>query len=106
MSTPVNVGDVIAGKYQVERVIGTGGMGIVHRDLKPANLFLASRMDGSPQIKIIDFGISKVIGGGEGDGEMTATAVMMGSPLYMAPEQMASARDVDARADIWSLGVI
>jgi serine/threonine-protein kinase len=79
--------------------------GIIHRDLKPGNLFLARRMDGSPQIKVIDFGISKVVGG-DGDGEMTATAVMMGSPLYMAPEQMASARDVDARADIWSMGVI
>ncbi|MFO0758116.1 MAG: protein kinase [Byssovorax sp.] len=84
--------------------------GIVHRDLKPGNLFLIKKNDGSPSIKIIDFGISKVgpsaEGPVDGTGEMTQTAVMMGSPLYMAPEQMASARDVDARADIWSLGVL
>ena len=82
--------------------------GIIHRDLKPSNLFLIKRNDGSPSIKLIDFGISKVqLPGADGaEGEMTATAVMMGSPLYMAPEQMASARDVDARADIWSLGII
>jgi serine/threonine-protein kinase len=83
--------------------------GIIHRDLKPSNLFLIQRLDGSPSIKLIDFGISKLVSGGEGEGgggEMTQTAVMMGSPLYMAPEQMASARDVDGRADIWSLGII
>jgi serine/threonine-protein kinase len=84
--------------------------GIVHRDLKPGNLFLIHKNDGTPSIKIIDFGISKVGKTGDppvdGTGEMTQTAVMMGSPLYMAPEQMASARDVDARADIWSLGVL
>jgi serine/threonine-protein kinase len=83
-------------------------IGIIHRDLKPSNLFLIKRLDGTPSIKLIDFGISKVtLPGAEGaEGEMTATAVMMGSPLYMAPEQMASARDVDGRADIWSLGII
>ena len=82
--------------------------GIIHRDLKPSNLFLIQRLDGTPSIKLIDFGISKIlVPGADGDaGEMTATAVMMGSPLYMAPEQMASARDVDGRADIWSLGII
>jgi serine/threonine protein kinase len=83
-------------------------IGIVHRDLKPSNLFLIRRIDGTPSVKLIDFGISKIqLPGSDGDqGEMTGTAVMMGSPLYMAPEQMASARDVDGRADIWSLGVI
>jgi serine/threonine-protein kinase len=80
--------------------------GIVHRDLKPSNLFVIKRIDGSPSVKLIDFGISKIQLEAEGDGEMTATAVMMGSPLYMAPEQMASARDVDGRADIWSVGII
>jgi serine/threonine-protein kinase len=78
--------------------------GIVHRDLKPANLFLTTRPDGTPAIKILDFGISKV-GSGEGPG-MTRTSALMGSPNYMAPEQLRSARDVDARADIWALGII
>jgi serine/threonine-protein kinase len=77
--------------------------GVVHRDLKPGNLVLTQRSDGAPLVKIIDFGISKLAGS---DGEMTESAVMMGSPLYTSPEQMESARDVDARADVWSLGVV
>ncbi|MCG8418656.1 MAG: protein kinase [Proteobacteria bacterium] len=82
--------------------------GIVHRDLKPDNLFLTRRPDGSPLIKVLDFGISKLYE--PGDHELgvgrTHGAVVMGSPAYMAPEQARSARDVDLRADIWSLGVI
>jgi serine/threonine protein kinase len=82
-------------------------LGIVHRDLKPSNLFLVRRSDGSPSVKILDFGISKVTGGGpQSDLSMTKTAVAMGSPLYMSPEQMESARDTDARTDIWAIGVI
>jgi serine/threonine-protein kinase len=91
-----------------EALADAHSIGIVHRDLKPSNLFVIKRLDGSPSIKLIDFGISKITDpSAEGAaGEMTATAVMMGSPLYMAPEQMASARDVDGRADIWSLGIL
>lgn len=82
--------------------------GIIHRDLKPANLFLTYRKDGSPCVKVLDFGISKVLDGvTEGaEIEMTGTRQMMGSPLYMSPEQAKSARDVDARTDIWALGAI
>jgi len=81
--------------------------GIVHRDLKPANLFLARYPDGTPCVKILDFGISKIIGGAEGrELDMTRTTAIMGSPYYMSPEQMRSTRNVDARADIWALGVI
>ncbi|XXX71927.1 serine/threonine-protein kinase [Sorangium sp. So ce134] len=79
--------------------------GIVHRDLKPANLFLTRRADGSPCVKVLDFGISKVVTGGS-DPRITDTTAVMGSPLYMSPEQLKSSRDVDARTDIWSLGVI
>jgi hypothetical protein len=83
--------------------------GIVHRDLKPANLFIAKDGRGLPCLKVLDFGISKFTApqgqGGETTG-LTGTAVAMGSPVYMPPEQMRSARDVDARADLWSLGVI
>ena len=78
--------------------------GIVHRDLKPANLFLTARRDGSSCVKVLDFGISKL--SGPCDPEMTTTQTMMGSPTYMSPEQMRSARSVDARSDVWSLGVI
>lgn len=76
--------------------------GIVHRDLKPANLFLAKRSDGTEHVKLLDFGISK-LPSAEG---MTATSATMGTPIYMSPEQVESARDVDARTDVWSLGVI
>jgi len=80
-------------------------MGIVHRDLKPANLFLTRRFDGSTSVKVLDFGIAKAFDTPEAN-ELTSATTMIGSPLYMSPEQMANAADVDARADIWSLGVI
>ena len=79
-------------------------LGIVHRDLKPANLFLGERADGSPLVKVLDFGISKVAGGSRS--QLTSASVLMGSPRYMSPEQMVSAKDVDARTDVWALGVI
>jgi serine/threonine protein kinase len=88
-----------------EAIAEAHSLGIIHRDLKPANLFVSKRADGSAVVKVIDFGISKVAEA-EGEVEMTKTDVMMGSPVYMAPEQMISARDVDVRADVWSLGVI
>ena len=80
-------------------------LGIVHRDLKPANLFLSHRADGSPCIKVLDFGISKMVNSLSNPG-MTKTTAVMGSPLYMSPEQMKSSKDVDHRTDIWSLGAI
>jgi serine/threonine-protein kinase len=80
--------------------------GIVHRDLKPANLFLTMRSDHTKLIKVFDFGISKSLTGSNSDQSLTRTAALVGSPLYMSPEQLESARDVDLRTDIWSLGVI
>ena len=81
--------------------------GIVHRDLKLSNLFVASYPDGAPCIKVLDFGISKYnIPGSDPDLSMTSTAAVMGSPLYMSPEQMRSTRNVDGRSDIWALGII
>tara|TARA_R110002096_G_scaffold44526_13_gene120499 strand:- start:79606 stop:81150 length:1545 start_codon:yes stop_codon:yes gene_type:complete len=79
--------------------------GIVHRDLKPENLFLTKRLDGTPVVKVLDFGVSKVA---EVAGEVstTRTGIAMGSPAFMSPEQMRSAKDVDERADIWSMGAI
>jgi serine/threonine-protein kinase len=84
-------------------------LGIVHRDLKPSNLFLAARVDGTPRIVVLDFGIAKSLVGHAGNAEetsLTATSSVIGSPLYMAPEQLHSAKDVDARADLWSLGAV
>ncbi len=84
-----------------EAVAEAHALGIVHRDLKPANLFLARKRDGSEIVKVLDFGISKV----SKEQALTRTNGMMGSPLYMSPEQLRSARDVDVRSDIWALGV-
>jgi serine/threonine-protein kinase len=75
---------------------------IVHRDVKPANLFLAETSAGQ-QLKVLDFGISKQLDSTEAD--LTNTASAVGTPRYMAPEQMRSARTADARTDIWALGV-
>jgi serine/threonine-protein kinase len=80
--------------------------GIVHRDLKPANLFLTHRWDGSPCVKVLDFGMSKLLfPTGEGR-DLTLSNAVLGSPSYMSPEQMRSARTVEPRSDIWSLGVV
>ncbi len=81
-------------------------MGIVHRDLKPANLFLTYRRDGTPLVKVLDFGISKWNEPEPSAAALTNPSVLMGSPAYMSPEQLRSARDVDHRTDIWSLGTI
>jgi eukaryotic-like serine/threonine-protein kinase len=87
-------------------------LGIVHRDLKPSNLFCIRRRDGALAIKVLDFGISKLTAaiGGPGSGSrdmaMTKTTAVVGSPVYMSPEQMQSSKSVDHRTDIWSLGVI
>jgi len=88
-----------------EAIAEAHAVGIVHRDLKPSNLFATRRPDGSPTIKVLDFGISKT--GKDPSGmQMTATSSVMGSPLYMSPEQLQSSKDVDARSDIWSIGII
>ncbi|MEZ4360567.1 MAG: serine/threonine-protein kinase [Kofleriaceae bacterium] len=79
-------------------------LGIVHRDLKPSNFFLTRRADGSPLIKVLDFGISKATT--QVDENLTSTQSVLGTPAYMSPEQLKSSKHVDARADIWSLGVV
>lgn len=81
-------------------------VGVVHRDLKPANLFLTARGDGSILVKVLDFGISKLLHDDAGDLSLTKTQSFMGSPIYMSPEQLQDSKDVDKRTDIWSLGVI
>ncbi|WP_437649373.1 protein kinase domain-containing protein [Sorangium sp. So ce362] len=82
-------------------------LGIVHRDLKPGNLFLASRADGSSLIKVLDFGISKASEAGVlgSNAKLTTSSVVLGSPRYMSPEHIRNTRTVDARSDIWALGM-
>ncbi|HSK00860.1 MAG TPA: serine/threonine-protein kinase, partial [Kofleriaceae bacterium] len=77
---------------------------IVHRDLKPGNLFLLTRPDGTALVKVLDFGIAKAPP--EAELGLTGTDAILGSPAYMSLEQLRSSRLVDARSDIWSLGVI
>jgi serine/threonine-protein kinase len=114
------VGNDLAGELERRRALAAGeavdyvlqacealaeahAIGIIHRDLKPANLFLTRRPDGTPLIKVLDFGISKA--------SMRNTVIthkdsVLGTPGYMSPEQIRSTKDVDARTDIWSLGVV
>jgi eukaryotic-like serine/threonine-protein kinase len=89
-----------------EAIAEAHALGIVHRDLKPANLFLARRADGSALVKVLDFGISKWAPSDDAAPALTATTAVMGSPLYMSPEQIRSSKRVDARSDVWSLGII
>jgi serine/threonine-protein kinase len=77
--------------------------GVVHRDIKLENVFLAKRSDGSTAIKVLDFGLAKK-SCTEG-ATLTGPAVLMGTPRFMPPEQFVSARDVDARGDVWAIGV-
>ncbi|MBL8715788.1 MAG: protein kinase [Myxococcales bacterium] len=102
-----SVDDVVTWVLQAcEALAEAHALGIVHRDLKPANLFLTQRADGSATIKVLDFGISKLLDSGIDSAALTNTNGMMGSPLYMSPEQLHSPKGVDARADVWALGVI
>jgi serine/threonine-protein kinase len=82
--------------------------GIVHRDLKPSNVFAVQRTDGSLCLKILDFGVSKRLLGGEADNchDLTHAHAVLGSPAYMSPEQLRQSAGVDSRSDIWSLGVL
>ena len=109
---PLSVSDAVDCALQVcEALEEAHNHGIVHRDLKPANLFLTRREDGGPHVKVVDFGISKVLdpkilSTDKGGKDMTAAFTVLGSPRYMAPEQLRSSKDVDGRADLWSLGAV
>jgi serine/threonine protein kinase len=83
------------------------GVGVVHRDIKPANLFIAVGDAGHRVVKLVDFGIAKVKDElAASNHALTQTSALLGSPLYMSPEQAKASKKVDARADLWSLGVV
>jgi serine/threonine protein kinase len=122
--------------HACEAIAEAHALGVIHRDLKPANLFLTHGTDGAPSVKVLDFGVSKIRGtlaawedplsttspARDPDAApesvppdlaettrapgITRTRALLGSPRYMAPEQLRSPRDVDVRADIWALGAI
>jgi tRNA A-37 threonylcarbamoyl transferase component Bud32 len=102
----IAIPDVIDWVLQAAEALAEAhALGIIHRDLKPANLFLTRRADGTPSVKVLDFGISKQTASGA-DAGVTKTQAVLGSPRYMSPEQMRSTKDVDARADVWALGAV
>jgi eukaryotic-like serine/threonine-protein kinase len=106
LSVPVAVDYVL---QACEALAEAHALGIIHRDIKPSNLFLTTGVDGTPCLKVLDFGISKAtsaIDAMRPDFGLTQTQTVMGSPQYMAPEQMRSSRRVDGRTDIWGLGTI
>lgn len=106
---PLPVGDAVEYAAQATvAIVEAHEVGIIHRDLKPSNLFLTLRSDGSPCVKVLDFGISKHLTDTEAKtlrGTLTSTRQVMGSPAYMSPEQVRDAKTVDHRTDIWALGV-
>ncbi len=104
---PLPVADSVEYALQAcEALVEAHALGLVHRDLKPQNLFVTRRLNGTPLVKVLDFGISKGAGLVEERRSLTESTSILGSPLYMAPEQMRSARSTDVRSDIWALGVI
>ncbi|MGZ3406591.1 MAG: serine/threonine-protein kinase, partial [Polyangia bacterium] len=81
--------------------------GVVHRDLKPENVFITPRQGDDDAVKLLDFGIARMRQeGADETNRLTKDGAVMGTPLYMAPEQLKGARDVDARADVYAVGVI
>jgi serine/threonine-protein kinase len=106
---PMTVAQAVGSVLQAcEGVAEAHSHGIVHRDLKPSNLFATTRRDGTPLVKVLDFGISKTTEATSMslDQGLTPSGMLMGSPRYMSPEQTRSPTEVDARSDIWALGVI
>jgi eukaryotic-like serine/threonine-protein kinase len=106
---PLGVAETVGIVLQAcEAIAEAHTLGIIHRDLKPSNLFATTRRDGSPLVKVLDFGISKTeeLNTHGVRENLTASGLVIGSPLYMSPEQLRSAKAADARSDIWSLGVI
>ncbi len=104
---PLSIEDAVEVVLQAcEALAAAHARGIVHRDVKPANLFLTQGSDGTPITKLLDFGVSKeALAASEAPDPLTRTNAVLGSPVFMSPEQLACSRDVDHRADVWSLAV-
>ncbi|HZO13902.1 MAG TPA: serine/threonine-protein kinase [Polyangiaceae bacterium] len=107
---PLALEEAAAIMLPVVSAVGTAhALGVIHRDLKPENIFIAKSEDGTEQIKVLDFGLAKLTSRPEEQGDvsdLTTTGSIMGTPCYMAPEQVFAERNVDHRADVWALGII
>jgi serine/threonine protein kinase len=97
---------VTVARHALSALVATHARGILHRDLKPDNLFLMRVSDGPPRVKVLDFGLSKAIAPVDETTRLTRSGVVMGTPSYMAPEQAMGAPDLDARVDLYALGMI
>ena len=103
----ISVSRVLGIMIQVCRALhATHSKGVVHRDLKPGNIFLIARGSRPDFVKLLDFGISKITEVDDESARLTRTGQIIGTPLYMAPEQACGEDNVDHRADVYSLGVI
>ncbi len=106
---PMPIAAAVRIAWQVARGLEEAhAQGLVHRDLKPSNVMLVTGRDGEERVKIIDFGVVKLVGEGHVliEEELTLEGAVVGSPKYMAPEQFLSTRTLDRRADVWALGVV
>lgn len=95
--------------HACEAIAEAHALGIIHRDLKPENLFLTHRVDGTPLIKVLDFGVSKLLNPTSvhgGDSGTSTANMVLGTPNYMSPDQIRTPGSIDGRSDVWSLGVI
>jgi tRNA A-37 threonylcarbamoyl transferase component Bud32 len=102
---PLRVGEALTLTEEIARALGVAhAAGVVHRDLKPSNLFLPNTTEG-PRVKLTDFGISKFLEPPEDATRLTDTGAVVGTPLYMAPEQ-AAGEAIDHRVDVYALGVV
>ena len=101
---PEQVVDIVA--QVLSGLIAAHAKGVIHRDIKPENIFLTARAGCGPVVKILDFGVSKMIGNPAAALDLTRTGMVMGTPYYMSPEQARGERDLDARVDVYATGVL
>ena len=104
---PMPVAEVVTAATGVlDAIAEAHRAGVVHRDLKPDNVFVSSGDDGSHVVKVLDFGLARVMDEAGGMGRKTKTGMVLGTPGYMGPEQIHNAKEADPRCDLWSIGVI